>query len=372
MQSWAEFLGDAQTAALTGLVVGLVFGAFAQQSRFCLRSACIEFWRARPGPKFAIWLVTFSAALLLTQLQVWRGTLDTSTIRQLTATGSMSGAIIGGAMFGTGMILARGCASRLLVLSATGNLRALVAGLVLTLIAQASLTGIFSPLRMQLSTLWLVGPSSRDMALWLPTGLPMAMGAVLLAAGLLLAWRSKSGLWISFGAFMTGAAVALGWYLTAWQASWSFDVIPVKSVSFTGPSANTLMALVTDPSIPLTFDTGLVPGVFVGSMIAALIAREFRWQSFDADTGMLRYLVGASLMGFGGMLAGGCAVGAGVTGGSVMALTAWIALLAMWLSAGIADAVMDRRSAAALPETQAEKQNGELLTQIKAAGQASS
>ncbi|MEZ5799742.1 MAG: hypothetical protein R3D29_03690 [Nitratireductor sp.] len=64
------------------------FGAFAQQSRFCLRSACIEFWRARPGPKFAIWLVTFSAALLLTQLQVWRGTLDTSTIRQLTATGS--------------------------------------------------------------------------------------------------------------------------------------------------------------------------------------------------------------------------------------------------------------------------------------------
>ncbi|MEZ5799745.1 MAG: hypothetical protein R3D29_03705 [Nitratireductor sp.] len=45
-----------------------------------------------------------------------------------------------------------------------------------------------------------------------------------------------------------------------------------------------------------------------------------------------------------------------------MALTAWIALLAMWL-AGIGDAVMDRRSAKALPEMQAEKQNGKLLTQ---------
>ncbi|MCB1427647.1 MAG: YeeE/YedE family protein [Nitratireductor sp.] len=365
MQSWAELVGDAQTAALTGLVVGLAFGAFAQQSRFCLRSACIEFWRARPGPKFAIWLITFSAALALTQIQIWRGSLDPSTIRQLTATGSMSGAIIGGAMFGTGMILARGCASRLLVLSATGNLRALVAGLVLTLIAQASLTGIFSPLRMQLSTWWLVGPASRDMALWLPPGLPMLMGAVLLVAGIALAWRKQAGLWIGFGAFMTGAAVALGWYLTAWHASWSFDVIPVKSVSFTGPSANTLMALVTDPSIPLTFDTGLVPGVFVGSMIAAFLTREFRWQSFDADTGMLRYLVGAALMGFGGMLAGGCAVGAGVTGGSVMALTAWIALLAMWLSAGIADALLDRPSGA--PEG---GQNENPLTQIKAAGQA--
>lgn len=47
-------------------------------------------------------------------------------------------------------------------------------------------------------------------------------------------------------------------------------------------------------------------------------------------------------MGFGGMLAGGCAVGAGVTGGAVMALTAWVALLFMWLAAGLADWVLDR------------------------------
>jgi uncharacterized membrane protein YedE/YeeE len=48
-------------------------------------------------------------------------------------------------------------------------------------------------------------------------------------------------------------------------------------------------------------------------------------------------------MGFGGMLAGGCAVGAGVTGGAVMALTAWVALFFMWLSAGITDRVLDYR-----------------------------
>ncbi len=44
----------------------------------------------------------------------------------------------------------------------------------------------------------------------------------------------------------------------------------------------------------------------------------------------------------GGMLAGGCAVGAGITGGAVLALTAWLALLAMWLSAGITDFLIDR------------------------------
>jgi len=44
---------------------------------------------------------------------------------------------------------------------------------------------------------------------------------------------------------------------------------------------------------------------------------------------MLRYIAGAILMGFGSMLAGGCAVGAGITGGALFALTAWLALVGM-------------------------------------------
>ncbi len=48
-------------------------------------------------------------------------------------------------------------------------------------------------------------------------------------------------------------------------------------------------------------------------------------------------------MGFGSMLAGGCAVGAGMTGGAVLALTAWIALVCMWLGAGMTDLVLDRK-----------------------------
>ena len=48
---------------------------------------------------------------------------------------------------------------------------------------------------------------------------------------------------------------------------------------------------------------------------------------------MERYLVGGVLMGFGSMLAGGCAVGAGLTGGSVLALTAWVAVFFMWVGA---------------------------------------
>ena len=154
--------------------------------------------------------------------------------------------------------------------------------------------------------------------------------------------RKLLDLSMGFGAMMVGASVSLGWGLTAWHAGWSFDVVPIKSVSFTGPSADTLMGLINMPQIPLTFDIGIVMGVFAGSGSAAWLSGQFKMQTFDASTGLSRYLIGAVLMGFGGMLAGGCAVGAGVSGGSIMASTAWLALLFMWLSAGITDRLIDR------------------------------
>ncbi|MFN3785621.1 MAG: YeeE/YedE thiosulfate transporter family protein, partial [Thiothrix sp.] len=106
-----------EVSAILGLAVGLIFGIFAQQSRFCLRAACVESWRGKTGQKVAIWLLAFAAGLLTTQLAVQFGMIDTAQVRQLNNTGSMSGAIIGGLLFGIGMVLAGGCASRLLVLS---------------------------------------------------------------------------------------------------------------------------------------------------------------------------------------------------------------------------------------------------------------
>ena len=48
-------------------------------------------------------------------------------------------------------------------------------------------------------------------------------------------------------------------------------------------------------------------------------------------------------MGFGGMLAGGCAIGAGVSGGSIFVGTAWLALFSMWIGAMATDFLVDQR-----------------------------
>lgn len=342
MEELLSALTTPQVSVLLGVAVGVIFGAVAQRSQFCLRAATVEFWRKAPGVKFSIWLFTFATALLVVQWMIQSGWLQTASIRQLSTTGSMSGAVIGGSLFGIGMILARGCASRLLVLSATGNQRALVAGLIVTVASQASLRGILSPAREGISGWWLVDGSHRNLAAYLPDWAPIALAVSLLIAAIGMAHKSRASAWVQLGAIGVGLSIALGWALTQWHASWSFDVVPIKSVSFTGPSADTLMGVISEPNFPMSFDIGIVMGVFAGSFFAAVLSGDFKLQSFTQETGLSRYIIGAVLMGFGGMLAGGCAVGAGITGGSVMAITAWTALLFMWLAAGVTDALIDK------------------------------
>lgn len=149
-------LGEGGAVAAAGALIGLLFGFFAHRSRFCLRSAVIEFARGTHEGKLTVWLFTFSTAVLLTQAFIIAGWLDVKDARQLAARGSLSGAAIGGAMFGIGMILARGCSSRLLVLAAQGNLRALLSGLVFAVTAQSALNGLLSPLRLAISGWWTV------------------------------------------------------------------------------------------------------------------------------------------------------------------------------------------------------------------------
>lgn len=345
MTALIDHFGDNTVLALAGLLVGLAFGALAQQSKFCLRAGVIEFAHGTLGPKVAIWVLAFSAAVATTQLAILNGWLDVAEARQLASRGSISGAVIGGVMFGCGMILARGCASRLLVLSGTGNLRALVSGLILTIVAQASLRGVLSPAREELALLWTVeGGTSRNVLTAIGAGprLGLLLGIIWLAVGVWIAHRNRLRWKPLLTAIGVGLTVAAGWIITYALTQLTFEPTRITSVSFTGPSADTLMGLINSRSIPLGFDVGLVPGVFAGSLVAALATREFALQGFEGGASMVRYIIGAALMGFGGMLAGGCAVGAGVTGCAIFALTGWIALPAMWLGAIATEYLVDR------------------------------
>lgn len=342
-----DHVEEGTLAALLGLLTGAVFGVAAQRSAFCLRAATVEFSRGMLGPKVAVWLLAFSTAVIWVQGAELMGLFRSSEARMMAVAGSWSGAILGGLMFGAGMVLARGCSGRLLVLAATGNLRAVVSGLIFAVVAQMSLHGLLSPMRAWLAGQWIT-PGGANVDLLAALGLPkiagLLLGVAIAALAFVLVRRNKVGFAAVAFASGVGFSVALGWVLTYSLAQVAFEPMPVTSATFSGPSADTLMFFLTENSA-LDFNIGLVPGVFLGAFLSATLKGEFRFQGFEGEGQMRRSMTGAALMGFGAMLAGGCAIGAGVTGGSIFVATAWLALLCMWIGAGVTDWLVDQASA---------------------------
>lgn len=304
MSELLELYGDSLILSIGGLVIGGLFGFFAQRSRFCLRAAVVEFWHRKFGERLSLWLLAFSSAVILVQIMILSGFLDKGTARQISATGSLSGALVGGVLFGLGMILTRGCASRLLVLSANGNLRALLSGLIFAVTAQASLAGSLSPLRTEISSWWVIeGGPERDLlaSLQLSPIAGLVFGFIWAGAALFFVWRSPTrSRWMWIGGIGTGAMVAAAWGFSQWIAKYSFETLQIQGLTFSGPSAEWLMRVLYYPSPEIGFEFGMLPGVFIGSL-----------------------------------------VGAGVTGGAIFALTAWVSLFGMWLGAGLADCLID-------------------------------
>ena len=143
-----ETLTAPQAAVWFGLIVGIVFGALAERTRFCLRRALIGEDRRAAG---GVWLIALAAALLGTQGAVALGWIDFAGNRFLAPDLPVLAIVAGGLMFGIGMVLTRGCISRLTVLAATGNLRAALCVLLFAVAAHATMKGALAPLAQALS-----------------------------------------------------------------------------------------------------------------------------------------------------------------------------------------------------------------------------
>ena len=191
--------------------------------------------------------------------------------------------------------------------------------------------GVLAPLRSALAGIT-VDPGGVALTA-LPGGAVWAWSLALAAA--VLALRSGASRRHLVMAALIGLLVPLGWVGTGFVLQDDFDPLPLQSLGFTGPTANTLFWTMAATAIPAGFGTGLLAGVVAGSVAAAVSAGEFRWVSLEGPRQTGRYLAGAALMGTGGVLAGGCTVGAGLSGVSTMSIAAILALTAMVVSARI-------------------------------------
>ncbi|KKL59699.1 hypothetical protein LCGC14_2212690, partial [marine sediment metagenome] len=143
-------LPPATAAIILGALLGVIFGICAQISRFCLRRGLVSGAADRPQA-LGVWLSALVVAIIGTQAFIAAGLIDFADHRFAQPSLAWLAIVIGGLTFGGGMVLTRGCISRLTVLSATGNLRAATVVVAFAVMAHATLKGVLAPLRTSLA-----------------------------------------------------------------------------------------------------------------------------------------------------------------------------------------------------------------------------
>lgn len=350
----SEGMNPATLVVWGGFVLAFIFGAVANKTNFCTMGAISDVVNMSHWGRMRMWLLTIAVAVIGANLLYYFGLIDLSkSVYQRPVLPWLS-LLLGGTLFGVGMTIAAGCTNKNLVRVGGGSLRSLVVLAFLAISAYMTLKGLFGQWRAN----WL-DPVAIDLSRWgLSTqGLPQVLAkltglpekTVLLASlsvvglGLLVFVfkdkRFRGNLSHVIGAVVLGLLVVAAWYLTGHlghgedpetmeMVYFATNTRTLESLSYVAPVAYNLELLMlwTDKSMRVTFGVASAIGVVLGSFAYAIGTRQFRWEGFASLEDLRTQLIGAVLMGFGGVTAMGCTIGQGLSGISTLAIGSFIAL----------------------------------------------
>lgn len=333
--------------------LAFVFGAVGNRTSFCTMGAVSDVVNMGDWNRMRMWLLAIAVAILGASALALAGLIDLSKALYTSPHLTWLSHIVGGLLFGAGMVLGSGCGSKTLIRLGAGNLKSFIVFIMLAITAYMSLKGVLGVFRVNvIDPVAITLSTGQD----LPSVLAGAWGVdrrnllgvlALVSGGGLLAFVFKSREFRSFDNILGGVVVGLvvvgGWYLSGHIGYLAEDPQTLEerfvatnsgrmeSFSFVAPQAYLLELLMlwSDASRVVTLGIASVLGMIGGSLAYALATGTFRIESFrDADD-LIRHVAGGMLMGFGGVLALGCTIGQGLSGLSTLAIGSVLAFVAI-------------------------------------------
>jgi uncharacterized protein len=361
---------------------GLAFGFVLQRSRFCFTSAFRDLFllgdaRVMKGIIAGLAVATAGFAVLMARLvpEVGFGGLPPgATVLPLGIH-----TLLGGVLFGTGMVLAGGCTSGSLYRAGEGYVGSMVA-----------LLGIMLGLEVSSHTWnwWWEVHISRAPLIWFPESLGYLGGMLLTFGGLLLLfllvswWEFRTSIMLpvkrdaahtasSFGehlrtlghmVFVKGWPVVVGgialgtlnvflytyrhpWGVVAGLGIWADKLassIALGAGELSGRSSLAGCAFEPDTASALGHMPLLNLGVIAGAFIAASLASEFKLRVPKQPLRYAQSIGGGVLMGYGAGLALGCTVGAFFSAIPSLALNGWVFAGALAAGAYVGVKILNR------------------------------
>ncbi|MBU0656904.1 MAG: YeeE/YedE family protein [Gammaproteobacteria bacterium] len=369
--TFEDFASAQSFFLIAGFVIAFIMGAVVNKTHFCTMGAVSDWINMGHTGRFRAWGLAIGVALLGVVILEMLGMANLNSSYPPYRNGQLIWAenLIGGILFGIGMTIAGGCGNKCLVRIGAGNLKSIFVFLIIGVVAYFMLNPfpgsdktlysiLFYP---WISPLAINMGASQDLGTVLggeanAVTIRLAIGLIL---GLFLVWlafkskdfRSSSD--FAMGGIVVGLCVLAAWYvssnvmvnvdgenypLSQYYGEWDMlaeseegkpaigAALGPQSFTFINPMGQAVgYAAGGFNSSLLTFGVMAFFGVLAGSLVWALVSRTFRIEWFASSGDVVNHVLGAVLMGVGGVLAMGCTVGQAITGVSTLAIGSFIA-----------------------------------------------
>jgi len=348
-------------------ILGFILGFVVSKTNFCTMGAVSDWVNIGDLSRFKSWM--FAAAIAILGVTIFEFLsyfdLNDSRIPYRNSVFSWPRYILGGLMFGVGMTYASGCGNKVLIRIGGGNLKSiivlLIAGLMAYIMTRTDFYGIvfhswMNPISPDLAILGIEDQSLTTIIssiIFSANTVYYKLTIGLLVGFIFMYYIFRSGSFVKnidnvIGGFIVGSVVVLAWYLTGstfgqeWIETNDFLDSPlpgvgVQSFTFINPMGESIIYLSKSADIYyLTFGVAALFSVILGSFVYSIASRSFRIEWFQSKEDLKRHVIGAVLLGIGGVLSMGCTIGQGVSGVSTLAIGSFITLISIVIGAAIA------------------------------------
>ncbi len=327
-------------AALVGAIGGITLGLAVRVGDFCTLGAIESAVYGENPRRLRQWGITLGVAIIGTFLLAEFSSFNFADTISYSTKWNPLASIFGGLVFGYGMAYAGNCGFSALARIGGGDLRALVVVIVTAIFSAFTLGGPLAALRERVFHTNDATANQGIAHLMADyTSIPVLVIAIVIGLGFLV-WgmmhvdirRSPN---TTFWAAAVGLAVISSWWGTSYLAETSLGETSVQAHSFTAPLGRTMIYTMTSSAGGINFAVGSVFGVIVGGFLGSLFKGSFRWEACEDARELGRQMMGAALMGVGGIIALGCTIGQGVSAFSTLSYSAPVTLAAIAVGAVI-------------------------------------
>jgi len=346
-------------------VIAVIMGAVVNKTNFCTMGAVSDMVNMGDYGRFRAWLLAIAVAMLGVTGLEYLGMVELNSTFPPYRNGQLvfGENIIGGFLFGIGMTFASGCGNKTLIRIGGGNLKSVLVFIIIALIAWYMINPFPGSDKTLFSVLFYdwIRPMSADLASQQDIGAVISAENTsmtrLIAGGLiglmLLVFIFRSADFRSsrdniLGGVVVGLVILIAWYTSSniavnaddtlysmsdYYSEWDMlaeddagkpergSAVAAQSFTFINPIGQSYGVVQSGfDRAMVNFGLVSVIGVILGSLLWSLISRSFRIEWFVDMKDFINHLVGAILMGFGGVLAMGCTIGQGITGVSTLAI----------------------------------------------------